>query len=592
MTIRVEHWLKWTDMTYRKRIFLGWLIAFSSIYAFAQHSQPPMTVFIAKKIITMDPAWPEATAVLVQNGKILSVGTLDDLKPWLSKFSYKIDKTFENKIMMPGFIEPHGHPLIGGTAMSRPLLTYLPQPNPYGPSFPGIKTKKDALAMLKTYAAKHHDTSQPLIVWGYDIIAMGSPLDAKELDAISTTIPIVVWDASEHITFANTSALHAFQITAADSNIPGVRLGQNGQLTGQFYGVPATVFLMKKALANMTPQDAYKNVKYLMDLSHRNGITTTTELTFGILDFQQEYDLYNRYFNQPNTPMRLIAVTDAVSAMNAKHDQAVSYVKGLQNRNTDKLIFNGVKFFSDDAFVSLNMIVENPGYIDGHKGQYITEPDQFAKVMMPWWDAGFQIHVHSNGNGGNRSTINALYQLIQHKPRFDHRFSVEHYGISTPAMARELKSLGGVASVNPSYLYARAELNKPYLGTDRADTVAAFNTLLKAGVPAAIHSDTPVAPPEPLKEVWMVVNRFGLSGKVHGPAERISVDQAMRMITIDAAYVIGQDDKIGSITPGKFADFTVLEADPYTTPTTQIKDIPIWGTIVGGHIYAAHDYGE
>ncbi len=93
----------------------------------ANASQPsPITVFIAKKIITMDPAWPTATAVAVQDGKILSVGSLDDLKPWLSKFPYKIDKTFENKILMPGFIEPHGHPLIGGTAMSRPLLTYLP----------------------------------------------------------------------------------------------------------------------------------------------------------------------------------------------------------------------------------------------------------------------------------------------------------------------------------------------------------------------------------------------------------------------------------------------------------------------------------
>src|SRR5262249_44834641 len=103
---------------------------------------------------------------------------------------------------------------------------------------------------------------------------------------------------------------------------------------------------------------------------------------------------------------------------------------------------------------------------------------------------------------------------MQRKTPFDHRFSIEHFCISTPAMAREIKQLGGVVSANPSYLYARSELNEPYLGTDRADTAVAYNTLLKAGVPTSIHSDTPVAPPEPLKEVWMVVNRFGLSGKV------------------------------------------------------------------------------
>lgn len=550
-----------------------------------------ITVFTAKKIITMDSQWPTATAVAVKNGKILSIGSLDDLKPWLNKFPYQIDKTFENKILMPGFIEPHGHPLIGGTAMSRPLLTYLPVPNPYGPAFPGVKNKSDAMEMLKKYVSQHKDMNKPLLVWGYDIIAMGSPLDAHELDTVSTTLPIVVWDASEHIAFSNTKALDVFHITSNDSSISGLKLDKDGKPNGQFYGVTAAVFLLKKVLAETTtPDDAYKNIKFLMDLSHKNGITTMTELTFGIIDFQLEHELYNRYFGNPNTPMRLVAITDAVSAVNAKKDGAISFVKDLQNQSTDKLMFNGVKFFSDDAFVSLNMVIENPGYIDGHEGQYITDPDKFASVILPWWEAGFRIHVHSNGNGGNASTINALYQLMQQKPRFDHRFSIEHYGISTPAMAQKLKQLGGVVSANPSYLYARAELNESALGKDRADTAAAFHTLVSAGVPTSIHSDTPVATPEPLKEVWMVVNRFGLSGKIHGASERITVHEALRMITIDAAYTIGMDDKIGSISPGKFADFVVLEKDPYATSVTEIKDIPVWGTVVGGKIYPANDF--
>lgn len=475
--------------------------------------------------------------------------------------------------------------------MSRPLLTYLPSPNPYGTPFPGVKTKAAAIAMLKSYVKSTNLPDKPLIAWGYDIIAMGSPLNAAELDNVSTTIPILVWDASEHIVFTNTAALKKYQISVSDANISGIKLDKNGQLNGQFYGVRAAVFILKKALADvLTPEDAYKNVKFLMDLSHRNGLTTTAELTFGIINFQLEQALYNKYFNNPETPMRLIAVTDAVSAKDFKGDDAITFVKDLQKQSTDKLMFNGVKFFSDDAFVSLNMIIENPGYTDGHSGLYITQPDQLADAMFPWWDGGFNIHVHSNGNGGNASTIHALYQLMQRKPRFDHRFSIEHYGISTPAMAREIKQLGGVVSANPNYLYARSELNEPHLGTDRADTAVAFNTLLKAGVPTSLHSDTPVAPPEPLKEVWMVVNRFGLSGKVHAPAERVSVEQALRMITIDAAYTIGEDTKIGSISPGKFADFTILEADPYTVPKNAIKDITVWGTVVGGKLYPAKDY--
>ncbi|WP_207386050.1 amidohydrolase [Legionella gresilensis] len=568
------------------------LIAISPLsWSVDKNDTNPITVFIAKKIITMDPAWPTATAVAVKDGKILSVGSLDDLKPWLTTYPYKLDKTFEQKILLPGFIEPHGHPLIGGTAMSRPLLTYLPTPNPYGPPFPGVKTKAQAMDRLKKYVADHKDPNKPLLVWGYDIIAMGSSLDANELDKVSPTLPLIVWDASEHIAFANTAALNAFHITSNDRQIDGLKLTKKGQPNGQFYGVTAATFILKKVFAaTTTPEDAYKNVKFLMDLSHRNGITTTTELTFGIIDFQLEHALYNKYFNNPKTPMRLVAITDAVSASRDKKDQAVDFVKSLQKESTDKLMFKGVKFFSDDAFVSLNMVVENPGYIDGHQGQYITPPNQLAAVISPWWDAGFNIHVHSNGNGGNASTIRALAELMQRKPRFDHRFSVEHYGISTPAMAKTLKQLGGVVSVNPSYLYARAEINEAKIGTERADTAAAFHTLVSAGVPTSLHSDTPVSSPEPLKEVWMVVNRFGLSGKVHGPAERVSLNQALRMITIDAAYTLGVDDKIGSITPGKWADFAVLDNDPYTTPPTDLKDIPVWGTVVSGKIYAANDY--
>jgi hypothetical protein len=457
-----------------------------------------------------------------------------------------------------------------------------------------VKDKAAALSMLKSYVDKDASSNKPLIAWGYDIIAMGSPLDANQLDQISTTKPLVVWDASEHIVFVNHAALKAFQVNSNDSKtISGIKLDSNNQPNGQFYGVPAAVFILKKALAAaISPAEAYKNVKFLMDLSHRNGITTTTELTFGIIDFQLERDLYNKYFNNPVTPMRLVAVTDGVSANAYKQANAVNFVKSLESQSTDKLTFKGVKFFSDDAFVSLNMIIENPGYIDGHHGQYITPPEQFMALMAPWWDAGFHIHVHSNGNGGNASTINALSQLMQHKPRFDHRFTIEHYGISTAEMAQKLKLLGGVVSANPSYLYARAELNEPHIGTERADTATAFNTLLKVGITTSIHSDTPVAPPEPLKEVWMVVNRFGVSGQVHGPNERIDVDQALRMITINAAYTIGMDNKIGSITPGKFADFTVLEADPYATPKEKIKDIPLWGTVMNGQLYPANDYRD
>lgn len=562
-------------------ILVGILFALS-VSATPTSNNNAIIVYVAKKIITMDPSWSTATAVAVQNGKILSVGSLSDLQPWLAKFPYQIDRTFADKILMPGFVEAHAHPLIGGTAMTRPLLTYLPVPNPYGPDFPGVKTKAAALAKLQEYV-KNANPNEPLLAWGYDSIAMGSQLDKHELDKISLTQPILVWDASEHYVYTNSATLKKYNITNQDTKVNGVMTDPDGQPNGKFMGTTASQFILQKIFPQiMTPESAYKSIKFLMDLSHKRGITTTSELAFGMINFDFEKSLYNKYFNDAANPMRVVIVTDAATMEATKGAQAIQYVKQQQNENTDKLIFNGVKFFADDAFLNLNMVVENPGYTDQHKGLFITAPDQMVSKWLPWWQAGFHIHVHSNGNGGNQATVNALYQLMQIKPRFDHRFTIEHFGVSSQEMIKTIKALGGIVSVNPYYLYDRSEFNAPYMGSDRAYTVVRFKSLLDAGIVTSLHTDTPVAPPNPLEAAWIAVNRFGLSGTVRGPEERVTVDQALHMITINAAYTLGVDDKVGSISPGKHADFTVLEQDPYAVPKEKIKDIPIWGTVVAG----------
>jgi len=207
-----------------------------------------------------------------------------------------------------------------------------------------------------------------------------------------------------------------------------------------------------------------------------------------------------------------------------------------------------------------------------------------VQQLLPYWKAGLQIHIHTNGNLGNGNTVDALAELQSRHPRFDHRFTLQHYGISTPSQAKRLKALGAVVSINPYYLYQRAEINREHIGTERAYLAARYRTLLDAGIPTTMHSDTPIGPAKPLEWVWIAVNRFGQSGQTLAPAERITINEAMRMITIDAAYSLGIDDLIGSIEPGKFADFTVLEQDPYQSTPEKLRDIQIWGTVVGGKV--------
>lgn len=234
------------------------------------------------------------------------------------------------------------------------------------------------------------------------------------------------------------------------------------------------------------------------------------------------------------------------------------------------------------------MALREPGYIDPSlRAIWNTRPEQLFDEMRPWWDAGYRIHIHSNGDAAQDAVLNALAKLQAEHPRFDHRFVFEHFGLASPDQIRRLKALGATASVNPSYVFLRGEINAEYIGTNRAALAARLNTLTQYDVPTTIHSDLPVAPADPLLLMWMAVNRQGQSGQVLGPEERVTAEQALRMITVDAAYVLQMDDRIGSIEAGKLADFTILEADPLEVDPVEIRDIEVWGTVSSGEVFPA-----
>lgn len=560
-------------------------------------SDQKITVFTAKKIVTMDPGWPEATAVAVRDGKILSVGSFDDLKPWLDRFPYEVDRSFADKIIYPGFIEPHGHPVMGGIAISLPPLTYYPLRNPYGPDFPGVKNQTEMLAKLKEYVAAAKAPDQTILTWGFDSVAMGGPSPTRaDLDRISPTNPLILWDASEHFIFVNSAALKKYGITKdIIAKTIGAGRDENGESNGQFLGTEAAKVIMLKPLAEiMSPENGLYSLRYISALMQQAGITTTGDLFYGGVNLELEDQLVNTVFGNSNAKARIVHVADGATFTGLYGDQAIQKAIDLRKSGNENVMFNGVKFYADDAFLSLGMQLEWPGYInaDQYKGLFMyNSKDDFIKAMRPWWRSGFQIHVHSNGSGGNQITLDALEVLQAEYPRFNHRFAFEHFGISTTAQGRQVKALGAVVSTNPYYVSERADINAAQIGTDRASLASRMASLINQDVVVALHSDTPVGVPSPLREVWIAVNRIGeRSGKVHAPAERV-VDtyKAMKMVTVDAAYALGIEDRVGSIETGKFADFVVLEADPQAVDPMKIKDIGVVATILGGKATSTND---
>jgi predicted amidohydrolase YtcJ len=499
--------------------------------------------------------------------------------------------------MYPGFIEPHAHPLLAGILFNKPLLTPSPMPNPWGAPFSGVANLQAAMKQLKQYSDAIKDPDQPLLAWGYDVVAMGRVPDRELLDQASSTRPIIVWDISGHDMYVNSAMIQRYGITPEKvKNIKGIGVDKDGKLNGQFLEIPALQYVLSLAGKDiMKPNEVPNDLMYINDLMQQAGITTSGDLAFGTLNIEMEKKLSQALSKSPNASLRVVPVVYAEPFIQKYGDKAIQEAQNLKQLDNDRLIFQGVKFYSDGGYLPETMRMEHPGYTDGSIGSTnYQSANEFATAMRPWWDAGFHIHIHSNGDMGNQNSINALQLMLDAKPRFDHRYTINHFGIPSLAMVKKIKVLGAVVSANMSYISERAKLEYPALGIDRASYATRLGALVKNGIPTSIHSDAPVSAPAPLKEVWTAVTRKDVygDGKVWAPAEAVTAMDAMKMITVDAAYTLGVEDKVGSIEAGKFADFTVLDNDPLTVPAAKIKDVAVYATVLGGKVTTVSETKE
>lgn len=327
------------------------------------------------------------------------------------------------------------------------------------------------------------------------------------------------------------------------------------------------------------------------DYLNYNGITTVADMDTGGTNWDLEIAALKRNLDTPDSPVRVRLTPDVYKlSLALKSPEAVMKRVGeLKSQNTRHLVFNnGIKLFADGAMFSQAMQIGAPGYIDGHHGEWITQPASFEEFARSYWKAGYQIHVHTNGDGGAKLVLDTLQQLLDEKPRVDHRLTIEHYGYADDGTSRRIAKLGAQVSANPFYLYVLGDRYAATgLGTDRAARIAPLGGLVRRNVNVGLHSDFPMAPSEPLFLAWTTATRETLSGKVFAPSERLTLDQAIRAITIDAAYLIGMETELGSIEAGKLADFAVLDKDPYEVGVKGLRNIKVWGTIFEGRPFKA-----
>ena len=573
----------------RKVAVFALLALAGAIHVTAQEQPGAITVFVAKKIITMDPTRPTATAVAIGGRKILSVGSLADLQPWLKVHPHKIDTRFKDKVLMPGFIDPHLHPLLGAIAFQTVWIT--PEPwNVKGQKTPATLGHEAYLKALRTAFAARRKDAPIFMTWGFSADSHGE-FSGELLDSISKEVPILVLQRSMHEIYINTPMLAYLKAKGLDAD----KFKDHPQIDWQknHFWEDGMFSVALPYMAGILLDPAAADPGYLKtrDYLNYNGITTVADMNTGGTDWALETSALKRTIDTPDSPVRVRLTPDVykLGAALKSPEAAMKLVGDLKAQNTRHLIFNnGIKLFADGAMFSQAMQLNEPGYIDGHKGEWITQPGPFEDVARSYWNAGYQIHVHTNGDGGARMVLDTLQKLLDEKYRADHRFTIEHYGYADDGTSRRIAKLGAQVSANPFYVH---DLGDRYaasgLGTDRAARIAPLGGLVKRSVPVGLHSDFPMAPAEPLFLAWTAASRETMAGKVFAPSERLTLDQAIRAITIDAAYMIGMENELGSIEAGKLADFAILDKDPYEVGVKGLRAIKVWGTVFEGKVHPA-----
>ncbi|MFO1267785.1 MAG: amidohydrolase [Rubrivivax sp.] len=543
-------------------------------------------IYAARRIVTMNPARPEATHVAVRDGRILGAGSLEELAGW---GAHRLDERFARQVLMPGLVEGHSH-LMAGTLWRFAYCGFFDVRDPRGRLVPGAKSLDDVVAVLaRAAAATPGDT--PVVGWGFDPIYFhggdggGRRCTRADLDRVSATRPVGLLHASGHILNVNTAALRAAGFLREGIVHPAFPLGADGLPTGELKGpeamLPAVdvVGLKREFLSG---DEA--GMRDFARLAVRAGVTTATDLAATLND--PEVETLARVTAEPDYPLRLVPLLRLIGIRPA---DAVARALALRERSTEQLRLGRIKVVADGSIQGFSARLAWPGYFNGApEGLWYTAPETIRECYELALRAGVQVHTHTNGDQATELALDCLQAALAAAPRADHRFTLQHAQLANAAQFRRMKALGAGVNLFANHLwYWGDEHRRITVGPERAERMNACATALREGVPLAIHSDAPITPLAPLFTAWCAVNRRTASGHRLGPAECITVPQALSAITLGAACSLGLDGEIGSIECGKRADFCVLDEDPLEVPPERLAEVPVWGTVQGGRVFAA-----
>jgi len=490
-------------------------------------------LYRAKKIITMDRLRPVATHVAVRDGRILAVGDEYCAEPW---GEYVTQDSLAETVLMPGFVEGHAH-LMAGAMWRYPYVGYHDRIDPDGKLWPGIDNADELVTRLQQASPTSNNT---IFGWGFDPIFLSSErLSRAHLDKVSSDRPVAVVFSNFHLMCVNSVAL---EMAGYDASTPleGVIKDTDGSPTGELQEMAAMFPVLRRmGIDFRTLSQSREALESYARVATRAGVTTITDL-YSMLE-EDDLQLMLDVTSQDDYPLRIVPALGAAGSPAAVADKAL----GIWN----------------------------------------TAPEEIFALTREMQRRGIQMHIHVNGDEAAEVSLDALDEAARAHPWPSARHVLQHCQMMDKALFSRAAELGVACNIFANHLWYFGDQHAALtIGPQRAERMNAVRTAIYEGLDVAIHSDAPVTPLAPLFTAWCAVKRQTMSRAVLGPEERIDVELALELITLGAARTLRLDNEIGSIEPGKRADFAILGDDPTADDGTGLKDIPVLGTMFAGRL--------
>lgn len=525
----------------------------------------PDLVVVNARIYTMDPKFPTAAAFAVRGGRFVALGTTGEINKLAGKGTQTIDA--QQATIVPGFIDSHNH------APGNELLYEVLVGNPYDVEFVSIAS---IIAKLR---AKAKETPAETWVEGYFFddtkVKDNRALTRQDLDLVSTELPVMVQHRGGHTAFYNSKALQMAGIEPGTPNPAGGTYDRDtgGDLTGRVTDRAREVFEKIGRRMSYTGEDALRRdrdgLAFISKQFVRYGLTSVCHEGGNLQALQQ---LHSRG-----------ALLHRVSYEAYGAQLEAMLTGGMSTGLGDDWIRLGAtsEHTADGSFSERTMAISVPyPGTNGYKGNVTETQEDLNKWCERVHRAGIQMNCHANGDVAIDHVLTAYEHALALAPNADARPKITHCTLITDELVRRIKAIGAVPALFTSYAYYNPDKFHFY-GEELMKRCMAYRTLLDAGVPAAAGSDFDPGPFSPLMGIQGMVTRTGWNGEVWGANQRITVDEALRVNTINGAYATREESIKGSITPGKLADFVMLAEDPHTIDPAKIKDIKILRTVVG-----------